>query len=294
MTENIKDSEAGEEIVQAEKPANGIVAVEEPQTKPPESVPAGPTFGQRFKQVLVFLLRLILVLLILAAIAVAVSYSLPLLYQKYIQPVRDNTSQLEQIKIQLAQNESTVTELQTSLESLQTEQAQHAESISSLAGKVQAIEEQIQKHTGTLAALEQMQSLTQEENKALNAELTRQVNLMKSMELLSRARLFMYQSNFGLARQDVGIARDLLVTIQPTAPEDFADDLAEIIHRLDLTLSNLPGFPVAASDDLDIAWQILLAGLPDVQTTPATATPTPAVELPTATPVPTLEPTTTP
>ncbi len=294
MTENIEESEPGEEIVQAEKPANEIVAMEEPQTKPPDPAPTGPTFGQRVKKVLIFLLRLILVLIILAAIAVALSYSLPLLYQKYIQPVRDNTSQLEQIKTQLAQNESTITELQTSLESIQTEQARQAGSISSLDGKVQAIEEQVQKHTQTLVALEQMQYLTQEENKALNAELTRQINLMKSMELLSRARLFMYQSNFGLARQDVGTARDLLVTIQPTAPEDFADDLAEIIHRLDLTLSNLPGFPVAASDDLDIAWQILLAGLPDVQTTPATATPTPAVELPTPPPIPTLEPTATP
>jgi len=86
------------------------------------------------------------------------------------------------------------------------------------------------------------------------------------MELLSRARLFMYQSNFGLARQDVQIARDLLAEIQPDAPQPLARELEAVIQRLDMTLSNLPDFPVAASDDLDIAWQILLSGLP--QATP--------------------------
>jgi hypothetical protein len=98
---------------------------------------------------------------------------------------------------------------------------------------------------------------------------------LKTMELLSRARLSLYQSNFGLARQDVQIARDLLATVQPDAPESLAEDLNAVVLRLDMTLSNLPDFPVAASDDLDIAWQILLAGLPEVTPT-ASATPSPA------------------
>ena len=294
MAESIKEFEPTEEIVQAEKPASEIVAVEEPQAKPTESAPKGPTFGQRVKKVLVFFLRLILVLIILAVIAVGLSYSLPLLYTKYIQPVRDNTAQLEQFKTKLAENEISISGLQTKLEGIQTEQAQHAESLSGLEGRLQTVEEEIQKHTQTLVTLEQMQSLTQEENKVLNAELTRQINLMKSMELLSRARLFMYQSNFGLARQDVQTARDLLATVQPAVPENLVDDLTEIIHRLDMTLSNLPAFPVAASDDLDIAWQILLAGLPEPQAVPATETPVPDEGTSTPTPFPTVEPTATP
>jgi hypothetical protein len=294
MGNSMEESKPAEEIVPAEKPASEIVAVDDPQANPPESGPKGLTFGQRVKKVMLFLLRLILVLVILAAFAVGLSYSLPLLYQKYIQPVRDNTSQLEQLKTQLAENESSITELQTRLEAIQTEQAQHAESLSNQDGRLQTIEEQVQKHTQTLFALEQMQSLTQEDNKALNAELTRQIDLMKSMELLSRARLFMYQSNFGLARLDVQTARDLLADVQPTAPDTLADDLTEIVHRLDLTLANLPAFPVAASDDLDIAWQVLLAGLPEQQVVPVTETPTPAEVASTPTPVPTLEPTAAP
>jgi hypothetical protein len=103
--------------------------------------------------------------------------------------------------------------------------------------------------------------------------------LLKSMELLSRARLSMYQSNFGLAKQDVEIARDLLASIQPDAPQKLGTQLDAVILRLDLTLSNLPDFPVAASDDLDIAWQILLAGKP--QPTPTlVASPTPVGTIP--------------
>ena len=260
--------------------------------------PTGPTFGQRVGRFFAALLRLVIFLIFLAAIVVGLYFALPLVYQNYILPVQENTAQLTQLKTRLAQNEITIAGLQTKLDAAQTAQAQQAQSISDLDGKVQKIEEEIAARTQSLAALEQAQSALQAQNDATDAEVERQINLMKSMELLSRARLFMYQSNYGLARIDVQTARDLLAKVQPTAPADFADDLAEVIHRLDLTLANLPTFPVAASDDLDIAWQILLGGLPQPQAVPVTATPaseTPAPEV-TATPTPsaTVEPTATP
>jgi hypothetical protein len=293
MPKRIKESEPAEEIVQADQPASEIVVVDEPQAQALESAPTGPTFGQRVRGFFGFLLRLVLVLIVLGVIAVGLSYTLPRLYQKYIQPVQENTAQLAQLKTRLTQNEIAIADLQVKLEAAQSTQTQQAQSLSDLAGKVQKIEEQIAAHTQTLAALEQMQSTLQAQTDATDAEVARQINLMKSMELLSRARLYMYQSNFGLARQDVQTARDLLAEIQPTAPADFADDLAEVIHRLDMTLANLPVFPVAASDDLDIAWQILLGGLPQPQATPVSETPVPDV---TATPTPqvTVEPTATP
>jgi len=133
--------------------------------------------------------------------------------------------------------------------------------------------------------------------------LERQINLLKAMELLSRARLSMYQSNFGLAQQDVQIARNLLARVETEATDSLAGDLEAVILRLDMTLSNLPDFPVAASDDLDIAWQILLSGLPQVTPTvsaiPAqadTASPTPSAFDVTITPTAqaTIQPSATP
>ena len=301
MAKRIKESAPAEEIVQAEQPASEIVAVVEPPIQPMESAqagPTGPTFGQRVGRFFAALLRLVIFLIVLAALAAGLYFALPLIYQNYILPVQENTAQLTQLKTRLAQNEITIAGLQTKLNAAQTAQAQQAQSISDLDGKVQKIEEQIAARTQSLAALEQAQSALQAQNDATDAEVERQINLMKSMELLSRARLFMYQSNYGLARIDVQTARDLLAKVQPTAPADFADDLAEVIHRLDLTLANLPTFPVAASDDLDIAWQILLGGLPQPPAIPVTATPASETPIPeaTATPTPsgTVEPTATP
>lgn len=303
MTKKTNEPEPAEETVQAEHPASEIVPAPEAQTEQqvepraeaatPPSESTGPTLGQRVKRFLVFLLRLILTLVILAALAVGLAYSLPLLYQKYIQPVQDNTAQLAQFKTRVAQNEIDIAGLQAKLETAQTAQAQQAQAISTLEGKVQTIEEQVAAHTQSLTALDQMQSALQAKTDATDAEVMRQISLMKSMELLSRARLFMYQSNFGLARQDVQTARDLLAEVQPTAPEPLATELAEVVHRLDLTLANLPNFPVAASDDLDIAWQVLLSGIPQPQATAVSETPAPEV---TATPSPTVtvEPTATP
>ena len=305
MAKKTSESSPAEEIVPAENPVSENAPAAEAPSEPREMAitetptaestrpNAGPTLGQRVKQVLVFLLRLVLTLVILAALAVGLAYSLPLLYQKYIQPVQDNTAQLERLKIRAAQDEIDIAGLQAKLETAQTAQAQQAQAISTLEGKVQTIEEQVAAHTQSLTALDQMQSALQAKTDATDAEVMRQISLMKSMELLSRARLFMYQSNFGLARQDVQTARDLLAEVQPTAPEPLAAELAEVVHRLDMTLANLPNFPVAASDDLDIAWQVLLSGIPQPQATAVSETPAPEV---TATPSPTVtvEPTATP
>jgi hypothetical protein len=66
--------------------------------------------------------------------------------------------------------------------------------------------------------------------------------------------------------------------------------MAAIVARLDAALDNLPDTPVAAADELDGAWQLLLAGLPtepEIASTveiTATVTLTPTVSLtPTAT-----------
>lgn len=282
MAKRAKESEPERElgIIKVDEPAVAVEAKPEPPPAPPivppEAPPqtaSGPTFGEQVGRFFRFLLRLVSLLLILAIISVALYYVLPWLYQKYITPVEQNTVQVRELQSRLEQTELELASLQTRLETIETVQNQHDGSLTELDQRLSDIETEITARTESLTALERMQSELQTQNEATSAELQRQINLLKSMELLSRARLFMYQSNFGLAEQDVQIARDLLATIRPDAPQPLADELDAVILRLDLTLSNLPNFPVAASDDLDIAWQILLSGLPK-------ATPT-AVETPT-------------
>lgn len=289
MAKRAKEPVPSEEIVPADETADEVMAVVPVKEVEPEPIalhapaPAGPSFGQRVRAFFQFLARLLLILMILGLVGIGVYLSLPVLYQKYIQPVQENTVQLQQLSDQQHQSEQAVAELQTRLAALEAEQSRQAESFTGFDQRLTEIETEIAARTESLETLEEMQATLQSQSEATNAELERQINLLKGMELLSRARLFMYQSNFGLARQDIQSARGLLLEIQPEAPEPLAKDLSAVILRLDLTLSNLPNFPVAASDDLDIAWQILLGGLPPVEplvigataTAEATITPNP-------------------
>ncbi|HUF00463.1 MAG TPA: hypothetical protein VMN99_14490 [Anaerolineales bacterium] len=271
-----------------------------PATDLPPRAASGPRFGERVGRFFLFLLRLVFLVIALSIIGVALYIVLPLLYQRYIRPVEQNTAQMMELQSRQEQSGQELAALQTRLETMESVQNQHDGSLTELDQRLSDIETEIGARTQSLAALEQMQSELQAQNEAATLELQRQIDVLKAMELLSRARLFMYQSNFGLARQDVQVARDVLATVQSDAPESLADDLDAVILRLDMTLSNLPDFPVAASDDLDIAWQILLSGLPEAQTT-AVETPaltgtlavTPEVTF-TPTPPATVQPSATP
>ena len=252
-----------------------------PPSKPPPpavDVPSGPSFGQRVGQFFAFVLRLVSLVILLSLLSLALYLVLPWLYQKFITPVEQNTAQVRELQSRQEQTEQQLADLQSRLETIETGQSRNVKSLTDMDQRLGDIEKEIAARTKSLAELEDMQTELQAQNKTVSAELERQINLLKAMELLSRARLSMYQSNFGLAKQDVQIGRDLLAKVQPDAPAPLADELDAVVQRLDMTLSNLPNFPVAASDDLDLAWQILLAGLP--QATPTLSeTPIPAATL---------------
>jgi cell division protein FtsB len=274
----------------------GMVKVVDPFYDSPEVIHTEPdpepprrTVGQRVRGFFDFLLRLIALLIILGVIGLGLYYGLPLLYNKYIVPVEQNTAELTELQSQQTQMEQELADLQSRMETMESQQSQNASTLTDLGGRMEEVESGIAAHTESLAALEEMQSELQAQDEDMSAELQRQINLLKSMELMSRARLFMFQSNFGLARQDVKTARDLLMMVRTDAPEELVDDLNEVIRRLDLVLGSLPNFPVAARDDLDVAWQVLLLGLPQAQID-AEGTTVPAVT-PSVTPAATFTPT---
>jgi hypothetical protein len=123
------------------------------------------------------------------------------------------------------------------------------------------------------------------------SELEYDIKITRTIEYLSRANLYLSQSNYGLAKQDILAAYSVLNTYQKTAPMDTSDFLQMVIGRLEMALNNLPAYPVVASNDLQIAWQYLADGGNAVEniTIPVfTATPTPTVEVTTqSTPLPT-------
>lgn len=119
--------------------------------------------------------------------------------------------------------------------------------------------------------------------------LRRELAVLKAMELITRSRLFIAQENFGLAADDVQMARDLLAESRTQIPATEVGPLTEIVDRLDAALVNLPRDPSLAEDDLELAWQLLVRGFGGQDTVPPTQEPEETPE-----PAPALTPSTTP
>lgn len=237
-----------------------------------ESTEEQPSFfsrmGRAFINFLRALLRLVMIILVIGGIGAGLYYGLPFLNEKLIVPVEQNTAQIDR--------------LESELDAMQTQ-------LNETSARVEALEKSIEAHSASLTKLDELQAALENEIQTSQdetlLELKHEVMMTRALDMLGRARLYLAQSNFGLAKEDVQSAHDLLVELQTETDDEI---LAQVIARLDLTLGNLPEFPVVASGDLEIAWQILMSGkAPVISTvTPSpfpepflTTTPTPALPL---------------
>lgn len=225
--------------------------------------------GRAFRSFMIALLKLIMLAILFAAVGALFYYGLPYIQRTFIAPVEENTAQIDTI-------ESEIAALQTQLDAMNT--------------RVTALESSVEAHTVSIQKLEEMQvrleTELQESNDAILLELKHEVMFTRALDILARGRLYLAQSNFGLAETDVQSARDLLVELNAEKNDGV---LAQAISRLDLALGNLPEFPVVASGDLEIAWQILISGNAPVPTATLTLTPAPSTS-----PTPVTESTSTP
>ena len=142
------------------------------------------------------------------------------------------------------------------------------EQVNALQTQAEAAEQSIDAHTVSLAELENLQATLQADtavqNAAVLASMDEQLTITRALQLLSRSRLYLSQNNYGMAREDISAARILLFPLLETISQDQSDGLRVVINRLDMALSNLPGYPVIAVFDVDTAWQLLVDGLPAV------------------------------
>lgn len=247
--------------------------------EPPPSPPA-QTQPPRRRSVLGRLLRILLVLILLAAVGLGIYLGWPVVYERYIRPVAANTAELASLQERLGEAESRLLRLESQAATVEDADAL-ADELTEHAARVDAVVDRIEDHTRLLEELDREAAELAAAAEAADASLTRELTLLRSMALLSRARLFLFQANYGLAGEDLRSARSLLAGLEQPADEDTV--IADILFRIDLALSALPDRPVAAADDLDIAWQLLLGDVPpsppttgpaDTTTTTTTATTT--------------------
>lgn len=241
----------------------------------------------------------IVVLIILSgAVFAAIKWGIPFVYDRYIKPVENNAASITDLADQ--QN--------TEIARLEEEIAALQERAATLEGRADNVDQSLASHDAALTQLENMQKLLDSSfashKTEMLAEFSNQLSLTRGIELISRSRLYLSESNFGLAKKDLQAARDLLYTLLDKLPADQLDAMKIVIERVDMAIEKLPAYPVVAANDVDTAWQYLVDGLPNVPKQavnpvilPPTATPeaTATIEV-TATveAMPTLEATPTP
>ncbi len=198
---------------------------------------------------------------------------------------------LDALASRLTTSEALLAEVQTTLETAQ-------ENLAALEDKQTALEPDVTQLKTALAKLETaVDSLTEDiaqtvedidalsvtvKDEAPLVAMRTDVQLLKAMELLTRACVQLAQDNFGAATTEIQEARSVLLALSTTVPAEQQKALATIVQRLDLGLANLPDAPRLAADDLEIAWQLLRQGLP-VQTSAETLLSPPATPPLTAT-----------
>ncbi len=224
-------------------------------------------------------IRVLLAALIGVGLGAAAYYGVPALYRQYVEPVRANTERLAELEQSIIQSQSaarqqseaaaarmteieatlaaqteTLAELRAdadALRSASTQQDRRLGSLEALSSRVDTLEASLTATAGELDSLQGEDAPVQ--------RLGRQLQMIRAMELLIRARLWLSQSNLGLAEDDMQTAQEILNGLAATSPADEVVALAAISTRLDQALANLSRAPVVAADDLEIAWELLLA-----------------------------------
>ncbi len=232
------------------------------------------------------LARLLLVIILGALLGLAIYAGMVYLYQQAIVPAQESAARLDLLEtrqvISQQEMDDRLKQIMARLNTLESQRSLDTESLAQLEGDVSSLQARLEAQNSTLKQLNELQADVANLEKlatydstqvmglyaTLNApdtpleELSRQVQVLKAMQLLNRSRLLMVQNNWGLAETDVDNARQILLALQAEAPDYQQETLRRWIQRLDLVLAGLPETPVLAADDLEIAWRMLAAGLP--------------------------------
>ncbi len=241
--------------------------------------------------------KFLVLLAVVGGLVVAAIVGWPYLRDRLYEDVDANTARIAELDAQLAAADQTITDLQAQLDTLGQRQDEVPTRLDELAARQDTIADE-QAATGrALTDLElrvaglddragtfDQQLLALDESSALlGGELANQREIARATELLSRARLFLYQANYGLAISDLTAAQNVLARVDPSKGGIDPEVHAAATERIALALAALPDRPVLAADDLDIAWQMLVADQAAPVVAPIVASNPP---VPPATPVP--------
>ncbi len=199
--------------------------------------------------------------------------------QNKLQEQVETAQELVDLRAALDEYAASLTSLESHLADYQADLQDIQSQVDGLEGTLSGNQDEIEALKTRLDAREPAQILRQE------------LELLKVMELITRVRVSIGDQNFGLASDDLEAAQGMLLGLSLELPANQAAYLDAIATRLSQAADNLVQAPSLVDEDLEIAWQFLLQGLPEetqgddslISTTPETdttqdATPTPTTE----------------
>jgi len=280
-----------------------------PQVEKPEKAPKKSLGG--------ILLRLLFTVIVAVLLGAVIYFSavgwIPYLDNRIFQPIDNNITQLQE----LVETQSVIEDqIASLLVILDTSQSAQEEGISLYQSTLEALEQDFQRlkdnannlstavsgntHMATQIQM-QMATLTAKQSandQIISALATKQmsrsgiyeeIELLKVLDLLSRANQFLLHSNYGQAEEILQSAKIELTELLERLPVYQQDVISNILDLVEQTIIDLPAKPTLAAEKLELAWQLGITGLPQLGYGEyiGTVTPTPIQN-------PDLTPTTTP
>lgn len=247
--------------------------------------------------------RLMLVVILAILCGVVLYLGVPALIDRVVDPVQENILAVEELQDQIdalqSSDELSASQLRDRLVELEAELADQSETIANLEADVSAAEEDVEALNVEIEALSELAAQVEDLSDAISemtsdievldeslasveipaAALTDRSQIVLSMILLTRARLWIEEDNLGLAAEDINAAIDVLEAIDSQS-EDTVATLEDILDRLDNALDDLRRYPQVAANELEIAWKLLteIAATPAIATVELEPTPTPTEE----------------
>ncbi len=263
-----------------------------PETNPEESSSAaasgrgpGPSLAGRIGRVL---LRLLVVFILGAALGAGIYYGAIKLYRDAIEPLRTLDTRLEDLQFQLdhqaANQQDQMVELRTRLTELEGRAAAINEQLSELEARVGVQQDDLgalQSQVGDLTQFERRLNALVDDQEALTTRMQeledlvaggdlpaeridRNLQLLRAMTIMTRARVSLNDLNLGLAQADLGAASDILAILTAGSTGQAEGDsaaepgLVEASDHLSAALSNVLSRPAVAEEELEIAWKLLI------------------------------------
>ncbi|MBE9524424.1 MAG: hypothetical protein IMY76_04950 [Chloroflexi bacterium] len=252
-----------------------------------------PTFIVRFIRITV---RLLLILIFGGALGAGLYFGTSALYQQYTRVIEDHAARLDALESRQLQNsqltldrlenfqdrietleiqgdtdKDALADLQSRFDALEETQTNLLADTNLFSERISTVEQMVDKTSSLGEKQATLQNQVEELSRSIDALdeqssrldiLYHDFQILRAMELVTRARLNLMSDNLTLARSDIKSSRDILALLQTIVPDYQTDTVIAIMALLDDALDKLPNFPVSTADKLEGAWALLIEGLP--------------------------------